>query len=324
MNAGRPADATGHRSDLATPVASNISEAGRDSHFFGSLLIRHGAALLLLGLLLGTFLAIGRQAVAQEAAEFFRQNCTSCHTIGGGRLNGPDLKEVAKRQEREWLVRFIADPQAMLDSGDPYAAKLKEEAKGQVMTKVRGINAERAEALLMLIEAESQLERSQFVGLQVSMEPFTPEDVALGRAYFTGARRLKNGATLCLACHAVRGVGALGGGRLGPDLSLVYERLEGRRNLSAWLSAPATTTMQPVFKDRALEPEEISALVAFFEHSANQGGEEGMHGPLGLLLLGLGGAVAGLVLMDSIWKNRFRDVRRLLVRGPRRQGEPSS
>jgi mono/diheme cytochrome c family protein len=37
----------------------------------------------------------------QEAADFFRQNCISCHTVGGGRLTGPDLKNVTQRKERE-------------------------------------------------------------------------------------------------------------------------------------------------------------------------------------------------------------------------------
>ena len=37
----------------------------------------------------------------QETAQYFRQNCASCHTIGGGRLTGPDLKDVTKRKERD-------------------------------------------------------------------------------------------------------------------------------------------------------------------------------------------------------------------------------
>jgi mono/diheme cytochrome c family protein len=40
-------------------------------------------------------------AAAQEAADFFRQNCISCHTVGGGRLTGPDFKNVTQRKERE-------------------------------------------------------------------------------------------------------------------------------------------------------------------------------------------------------------------------------
>jgi cytochrome c2 len=35
-----------------------------------------------------------------EAVGFFRQNCTSCHTIGGGRLTGPDLKNVTRQKDR--------------------------------------------------------------------------------------------------------------------------------------------------------------------------------------------------------------------------------
>jgi cytochrome c2 len=38
--------------------------------------------------------AAGPMLRAQEAADFFRQNCANCHTIGDGRLTGPDLKGV--------------------------------------------------------------------------------------------------------------------------------------------------------------------------------------------------------------------------------------
>lgn len=44
-------------------------------------------------------------AAAQDAADFFRQNCVSCHTIGGGRLTGPDLKDVLTRKDRAWLTQ---------------------------------------------------------------------------------------------------------------------------------------------------------------------------------------------------------------------------
>ncbi len=47
-------------------------------------------------LLLSTFVA-----GAQQPADYFRQNCMSCHTIGGGQLTGPELKGVTERQNRE-------------------------------------------------------------------------------------------------------------------------------------------------------------------------------------------------------------------------------
>ncbi len=91
---------------------------------------------------------------AQEAVDFFRDNCVSCHTIGGGRLTGPDLKDVAERKDREWLISFILNPRAVIDSGDPYAQDLFQQARGTVMPTVPGMTEERAAALLDLVEAE--------------------------------------------------------------------------------------------------------------------------------------------------------------------------
>ena len=255
---------------------------------------------------------------AQEAADFFRQNCISCHTVGGGRLTGPDLKDVTERKEREWLVEFLQSPQAMIDKGDPYALKLQQESRGVVMPASAGMSRDRARALLDLLDAESKLPKSQFAGMQMSDRPFTSHDIAQGREIFLGEHKLANAGTACIACHTVKGNGALGGGRLGPDLTRVYERLQGRKNMAAWLFAPATPTMAAVFKRHGLEPEEILSLVAFFEDSAQRGGQDDSAAPLNFLLLGIGGAALSLLLMDAAWKRRFRNVRRNLVENARR------
>ncbi len=251
--------------------------------------------------------------VAQEAADFFRQNCISCHTIGGGRLTGPDLKNVTQRKDRAWLAQFLPNPQGMIDKGDPYALKLQQEARGVVMPVIAGLDKARVEALLNLIEAEAKLPKSQFAGLQISDRPFTAADVEQGRLLFTGERRLAGGGPPCISCHTVKNVATLGGGRLGPDLTKVYERLEGRKNLASWLFAPATPTMQPTFRNNALKPEEILPLIAYFEASAKTGGQDDAVGLLTFFLIGLGGAALGLVIFDSAWKGRFRAVRRPLI-----------
>jgi mono/diheme cytochrome c family protein len=80
----------------------------------------------------------------QDAPAFFKQNCTSCHTVGGGRLTGPDLKDVTSRRDHAWLVQFLQSPKAMIDSGDPYAVKLQQEARGVVMPNIAGMSPQQA------------------------------------------------------------------------------------------------------------------------------------------------------------------------------------
>jgi len=260
------------------------------------------------------------QAAGQEAAAFFKQNCTSCHTVGGGRLTGPDLKDVTKRKDRAWLLKFLADPKAMIDSGDPYAVQLLQEARGVMMPTFPQLTPALAEAILTLLEAESGLAASQFAGMQLPDRPFTAADVVLGRALVRGDTPLSGGGPTCLSCHTVRDVGALGGGRLGPDLTKVYERLQGRKALSVWLSAPATPTMQSVFAKAPLTAEEILPVVAYLEAAARDGGEDASAGLMKFALFGLGVAVAVLMAFDGVWRTRFRAVRRPLVSsvGPKR------
>jgi cytochrome c2 len=258
-------------------------------------------------------------AAAQEAVDYFRQNCVSCHTIGGGRLTGPDLKNVTQRKDPAWLTQFMLNPKAAIDGGDAYALKLQQEARGVIMPTVIGMSKIRAEALLALIAAESKLETSQFVGLQISDAPFTPADLTKGRELFMGIRPLMNKGPTCNSCHTLQGLGGLGGGRLGPDLTKVFERLQGRKGLAAWLFAPATPTMQAVFLKSLLQPDEILPLVAYFENAATTGTADNSVSILAFFFIGLGGAGMTLVLFDIAWRRRFRAVRRPLVQAQRNQ-----
>lgn len=252
-------------------------------------------------------------AHAQDATAYFKQNCVSCHTIGGGRLTGPDLKDVTVRRDHAWLLRYMPNPKALIDAGDPVATQLFQEARGVLMPTLPGLSPSMVDSLISLIEAESKLEKSQFVGLQISDRPFTLQDIARGRALVRGEVSQARGGPACLSCHTVRGVGGLGGGRLGPDLTKAYERLQGRKALSVWLTAPATSTMQAIFRGTPLEAEEILPLVAYLEDAARQGGEDTGVGLVAFLLFGLGGAAALLVGMDGAWRHRFRGVRSRLV-----------
>ncbi len=255
-------------------------------------------------------------AAAQETADYFKRTCANCHTIGGGRLVGPDLKNVHERKEREWLVRFMLNAKAVIDSGDSYAQQLFQDSRNVLMPVTPDLTAERAESILKLIEAESKLERSQFASgaTQIPDRPFTEDEIEQGRQLFIGRTPFGQGGAACLSCHAVQGVSILGGGMLGPDLTLVFNKLQGRKGLAAWLSSPPTPTMQPVFRNHPLANEEIVLLVAYLEQ-AKEGREELSVARLNFFLLGLTGTAGGFVLFDYLWKRRLRTVRRELVHG---------
>ena len=52
---------------------------------------------------------------------FEKYDCNACHTIGKGRLIGPDLKGITERREKVWLENWIRDSKKLIDSGDPIA-----------------------------------------------------------------------------------------------------------------------------------------------------------------------------------------------------------
>ena len=260
-------------------------------------------------------LVLAWPAAAQEAPDFFRQACASCHTIGGGPLTGPDLRGVSERRDRAWLAKFVMDPKGVIDSGDAYALDLQAKARGVVMPTVPGLTAERVAGLLDLIDAESKLPegQSKFAGLAIPDAPFTAADISQGEAIFLGRQPLLKGGPACVSCHTIQGLGGLGGGRLGPDLTKVFERIPGRQPMASWLQAPATPLMASLFAKRAMDTKEILPLVAFFESAAQRSGPADALPLLRFFMLGLGGGVALLFCFDSFYGRRLRSVRRSLV-----------
>ncbi|MDP6419658.1 MAG: c-type cytochrome [Candidatus Krumholzibacteria bacterium] len=272
-----------------------------------------GVFFLLLFLIPGT-------GEAESAEEIFRSSCVACHTIGGGRLVGPDLKGVTERQERNWLQKFIVDPQSKIAEGDAYAIKLLEEANGVVMAPVPGVGEAQASELLDLIERESALERSRFVGT-VSLREFTPEDLERGSALFSAAQSLENGGPACISCHQVSGSPGLGGGRLGPDLTQAGVRLGGAVGLYNWLTSPPTDQMSATFENHPFNEDEIIALTAWLVEVSGKV-ETPVFSDMNsatFASLGLLGASVILALFGGVWRKRFRAIREPMIRSSNKE-----
>lgn len=271
------------------------------------------------GISVAAWLAAGAcndAALGQEIEQYFKNNCANCHSVGGVRKVGPDLKDVTKRRERSWLIRFMQNPIAMKESGDTDAVELFKKFPAAIMPTLPDLSAARSESILRLIEAESKLERSQFAGVEskIPNRSFTQDEIDQGREYFSGHTRFAKGGAPCMACHSVQGVSATGGGMLGPDLTQVFNKLGGRNGLNGWLTSPPTATMKPIYQAHPLTDDEIVHLIAYLEN-ARDGREEVSTARFNFFLLGLAGAAGGLVLFDYIWRRRLRAVRHTLVHG---------
>ena len=160
--------------------------------------------------------------------------------------------------------------------------------------------------------------RSQLGEPALSTRELTLQDVALGKNLFQGEQQLSNGGPACIACHTISLLGGLGGGKLGPDLTGILERLGGRRGLEAWLRASPTTTMRIVFGKRPIMPEEALSLVAYFEQAKTSEPRGSSSGMLQFILFSVAGACILLLVMGLIWKDRLRGVRRAVVAGAKR------
>jgi mono/diheme cytochrome c family protein len=263
-------------------------------------------------------IALAAPAAAQEAEQFFKNNCAACHTIGSGRLTGPDLKGVTTRRERAWLREFIPAPVKKVESGDPYMLALQKQYYGIVMPSLPGLTPALVDALLDYIDEQSAGgQRAAAAPNEQAVAPpeppSAPAEIEAGRAIFAGGRRLSAAAPACISCHTMHDIGGLGGGKLAPDLTLVGQRLGHRQGLTAWLSAPATPTMASVFGKRPLAPSEIASLAAYLDNGVHTFADPDDRGPGTFAALGLGFAFVGLIVMNIAWRKRFRSVRRVLV-----------
>jgi len=250
---------------------------------------------------LGQVLAVSPSQTADEGKEIFQSSCASCHTVGEGDLVGPDLEGVTTRRDSDWLTRWISAPDVMLDEGDPIATELLEKYNNVPMPNL-GLTEAEVSSLVAFLETQ------QTAG--PSAEPPEEGDASAGKNLFTGATRLTNGGPSCRACHSSAGIGGLGGGKLGPDLTGAYAKYGD--GLIAWPSAGSPSlTMRPVFESKPLTPQEEADLLAFFESA------DVTQRPTDVIGLLIGLSVAGTVVMMGlaalVWRRRLTKVRGPMV-----------
>jgi len=248
---------------------------------------------------------------AQEPGEqLFQTTCFACHTIGGGRLVGPDLAGVHELRSQEWLEQFVKSSQTMIKNGDADAIAAAAEYNGIVMPDAVMSEQQIRDVLNYIKVQSTNLNASGGNGAAATTSP-TPvaapasqQEIDNGQAMFQGAIRFESGGAACNACHDVRNDAVIGGGILAAELTQVFSRMGGA-GVKAILGQAPFPVMQAAYSDKPLTDEEITALVAFLEYADS---EEYNQLPrdygIGLFLSGIIGAAILFLFFGVFWRGR--------------------
>ena len=262
---------------------------------------------------LAIFVSIGhsQDGWTQEPGEqIFQTTCFACHTIGGGRLVGPDLAGVHDKRSQEWLERFVASSQSMVKDGDAEAVALFEEFN-RVPMPDSFISEEQIRQVLSYIKSQSSSQTADVAPSEAEQVPATApaseKDILIGQDLFQGTIRFVNNGPACNACHEVRNDAVIGGGILATELTTVFSRMGGA-GVKAILGHAPFPVMQAAYKDQSLTEDEVVALVAFLEYAdSEQYNQLPRDYGIGLFVSGSVGAGVLFLFFAVVWRGRKKE-----------------
>jgi len=238
-----------------------------------------------------------------EGERIFKTVCFACHTINGGRLVGPDLANVDKRRNEDWIIHFVQSSQSMIKGGDEYAVKLFA-TYNRIPMPDHKYTADQVRSIIAYIAANSSTADTATVGnvaqpVTPAHAPATPQDIREGEALFVGARRFENGGAVCLSCHSIDHQGVPTGGTLGRNLTHAHSRL-GDAGVTAILTSPPFPAMNRAFEGTPLTSQEAFQVASFIR---SVDGTSARKLPRGVLFFvsGLCGAMLVLGLFLAMW-----------------------
>ncbi len=202
-------------------------------------------------------------AKADEGQDLFSTLCAPCHTIGKGRLVGPDLKNITEKRTEDWLVPYIQSSQTVIKSGDADAVAIFNEYNSLLMPD-QPLDVSQTKAVISYIRATSTGSAVDLVQEETAdlLDNTNEDNVAEGLLLFSGEKRLTNGGPSCISCHTVKDDRIFSSGTLAKELSETYE-IMGSAGVAAILKNPPFPVMGVTYKNTSLTEEEILNLTAY-------------------------------------------------------------
>lgn len=258
--------------------------------------------LIIIPFSLMIFLVSSNSLRAQSGEELFKLKCSPCHSIGKGKLVGPDLVDVTKRLEEPWLLKFIKSSQTVINSGDDYGKKRFEEFNKVIMPDLDLGTAE-IKTILTYIESQGGTTTQSAPTLKPLSEA-TQDNIKRGKKLFSGELRMVNYGAPCVSCHNVPDVTVLGGGNLAIDLTNGYSRLS-EAGLTNMIQTQPFPVMKQAFLNTAITDDEVYNLAAYLKDvDEKYKNIPQMNKPLNFLYSSVGGFLVLILLITGFWRNR--------------------
>lgn len=186
-------------------------------------------------------------SVAEEAqppdkpAEYFFYRCAGCHTVGAGKLTGPDLITAT-----QWSK---ADLKTAVKKMEKNVGPLSSADVDQIIEFLKDLNVSaRIAKQKQKIEAKLRAE-------------LPPPSFETGQKLFRGQKTLLNGGPACISCHHFVNEG----GSLGPDLTALKDRASGVVLQSA-IENSSYKIMRSIYEKRKITKEEALHLSEYLSH----------------------------------------------------------
>jgi protein SCO1/2 len=257
---------------------------------------------------------------ARPGEALYKRMCTGCHTVGKGDRVGPDLAGITGRRDREWLLKFISDPERMRIQKDPIALKLVADFPIVRMPPLGISRSDAADLLAYVAQREIEAERMRPLGSLSGLtthtgKSFTSEAVkGVPVAVFFGFTHCPDvcPTTLMDWSNALEALG-----KDGDRLRVLFVSVDGERDtpaaLASYLSSfdPRITALTGNAADIARA---ASAFDAKYEKVSGSNGSYSFDHTTNVYLIDQDGRPAGTVNLLTPETDRQRMLAKLLSR----------
>ncbi len=250
---------------------------------------------------------------AQNGETLFKQTCAACHSIGKGKLVGPDLHSISTKRNEQWLIKWIKSSQTLINSGDADAIAVFESFNKMPMPDQNLPESDIKAIISYIADRSSQVPvQSETVAIGDVSDNATEQEIVTGQKLFDGSIRLANGGAACISCHNVISDRIMAGGLLAKDLTAAHSRLGGDAGILGILNAPPFPAMTQAYNGKPITEKEIASLTAFLNKAEKESATQkaAMHP---LLKWGFVGWIGWIVIIFIIWYKRKKDTVKLQI-----------